>query len=465
MIKKSIIISFILIVCFRSYAQEKALENYIKTGLESNISLQQKLASYEKSMYALKEARSMFFPDIKFNARYTVADGGREIRFPLDTLLGGVYNTLNYLAINDPYLEPMFPTKIEDENIPFLRPKEHETKLSLVQPIFNSDIYFYNKIQKDLMFASQANMQAYKTTLVAEIKTAYFTHLQALELEELLLNTRALLEENIRVNKSLYENDKKTIDNIYRSEAELAKLENEIAKARKFVNTTASYINFLVNKPLTSPINIDETYKANHLQMQLDSLKNIGIENRAEIHMLNFYMQAAEHKAKMAQANQLPYLVAAVDYGFQGAKYEFNKEQDFVIASLVLKWDLFHGFEKQRKIQQAKVEQLQAQLTMNETHEKIRLQIINAWYDLEEAVKKIKANEKETRSAEAAFRVIEKKYAQGQVNLISYMDARNAMTEARQRNIIANYNYYIKYAALEKAAGLYKFENTNQQTP
>ncbi|MEP6614109.1 MAG: TolC family protein, partial [Mucilaginibacter sp.] len=75
-------------------AQSK-LDDYIREGLTSSQSIKQQNFVLEKSVYALKEAKSMFGPDVTFSTTYTKANGGRTIDFPTGDLFNGVYSTLN----------------------------------------------------------------------------------------------------------------------------------------------------------------------------------------------------------------------------------------------------------------------------------------------------------------------------------------------------------------------------------
>ena len=40
----------------------------------------------------------------------------------------------------------------------------------------------------------------------------------------------------------------------------------------------------------------------------------------------------------MNESGKLPDMFVAVDYGFQGEKYRFNRNQDYVQASAILTW-------------------------------------------------------------------------------------------------------------------------------
>jgi len=66
----------LFVVLFPGLQGQNALEQYIQQGLASNLALQQKEFSFEKSLQALREAKGMFLPTIGVEARYSAAGGG-----------------------------------------------------------------------------------------------------------------------------------------------------------------------------------------------------------------------------------------------------------------------------------------------------------------------------------------------------------------------------------------------------
>ena len=432
--------------------QEAILEQYIEEGLENNLALKQKEVSYQKSMEVLKQARALFFPDINLNARYTAAEGGRVIDFPVGTMLNPVYQSLNYLLG-----ENLFPD-IENLEFAFYRPTEHETKISLAQPIIDTKIIYNQKINKELSRALRADAGIYRRQLVAEIKTAYFNYLKTVKLLQLVEDTRELLEENVRVNESLFENDVVTIDNVYRSRAELSKLDRQAAEAKKDHEMAKAYFNFLLNRAFETDIKEDKQYDSIPQTLLLDDLTDNAVVKREELEMLRSYRSAAEGQLSMNQMNKLPNLYAVVDYGFQGRHYEFNMKQDYLFASLIFRWDLFHGFQNRAKIGEARIEQNLRNTQLMEAERQIRLETIGAHYDLMASAESVRASREELRSAKNAFKVINRKYGEGQATLIEYIDARSTMTQAEMLLIISRYDLRIKYAELERVACLYPMD-------
>jgi len=433
--------------------QEEYLEDYIQAGLKNNLSMKQKEVNYEKSLQVLKQAQALFYPDISMNLRYSAAKGGRLIEFPVGAMLNPVYQTLNHLLGQE-----QFPD-IENMEFAFYRPTEHETKVRLVQPILDTKIYYNSRINKEMSLAIKADAEAYQRQLVADIKIAYFNYLKSLRLIQLIDETRELLMENVRVNVKLFDNDKVTVDNVYRSKAELSKLDQQAAIARKNNHVAKAYFNFLLNRPFSSQIKPDAGYDSIPALLSLGNLTSEAVGNREELEMLRSYSRVADNYLSMSQMDRIPNLYAAVDYGFQGRNYEFNSRQDYVFASLVLRWDIFHGFHKKSKISEARIEQDMRAAQLEETEQQIRLQAIETYYDLLASNESIKAAREELLSTKNGFRVVERKFKEGQASLIEFIDSRTSMTQAEERLIISMYDYHIKYAEMERAACLYVIED------
>jgi outer membrane protein len=439
------------------------LDHYIEQGLASNHALQQKLTNYLLSIEEIREARGMFFPAISFNARYSVSRGGRVIDLPLGDLLNAPFSTLNTLSSIHNLIDPAtglpvhFP-QLENQEFLFLRPREHDTRVELVQPIFNRRISFNHKARHNVAAAKQADAEAYKRYLVAEIKIAYYNHLKSVGMRRLVQNTLILLEENVRVNERLYGNNLVTMDYIYRSQAELAKMKQQQSEAERMEKSTMAYLNFLVNLPLDTAVQPDDQVLVPADILPLHEASANALSSREEIAMINSYSMAANNLLLASQSNKVPSILGIINYGFQGEKYNFSRDHDYTIASVALRWDLFSGMQNSSRIRQAQLELQELEQKGREVEEGIRLEVINAWYSLKAAEHSIEAAEAQAKANRKAFEVTSRRYGEGGASLIEFIDTRTAMTNAEENLIIAEYDYLISLAEYELAAGLYSFD-------
>jgi outer membrane protein len=442
------LILLLSLIPFSAFTQETLLAKYVEEGLKNNLSLQLKSDDYKMSILKLREAKGLFFPDIDAHARYTVAGGGRTIEFPVGDLLNPVYTSLNQLTFSNNF--PM----IDNQEFPFLRPREHETKIRLVQPILNSEIYYAHKIREKLAEAEKYNVDSYKRELTAEIKTTYYSYLKFKNIQTILNDTEFLLNENIRVNKSLYANDKVNLDAVYRSETELSKLLQQKAEIQKALSGTAAYFNFLLNRDLlqaleTEAIEFNEIYTEPFLD---DAIRN-ALFVREELKILKSHTEAAKKQLAMKKAGFLPEIAAVADYGFQGSSYRFTGDDDFYMASLVLRWDIFGGYIKRSQINQARLalDKIEKQKEISE--KTLQLQVINALNELKAASTRIPSAESELTAAREAFRIINRRYNEGQIGLLEFIDARNTLTTAETNLVNSQYEFLISKAEYEKTIG------------
>jgi outer membrane protein TolC len=442
-------LSCMMIVCLSFSlvaAQNPILEEYIRQGLLSNQGLKQKQLDYSSDLVALKEAKGLFFPDLSFNARYTLAEGGRTIVFPVGDLMNPVYSTLNMLTGSE-----SFP-QIENEEFPFLRPREHETKLTLIQPIFHSEIIQNYKIRKQYTEISKIDVDHYKRELIREITKAYYEHQKASNLVKLADTTLSLVTENLRVSRRLFENDKVTIDAVYRSDSELGRVEVQQAQAQNFYEATRSYFNFLLNRSLDSDIELI-TPDPLPIDISLDDASELAMQKRYELVQVKQYQQLNEHVMELHRGNNIPGLFGVVDYGYQGEEFSFTGDDDFMLASLVMKWNLFQGTVNHQKVKQSQIEGEKLEELYLQTQQQIKLEVINYYFALHAAFESVQSAMKQVRSAQRAYELISRKYREGQSTLLELIDARSSLTNAAANTIIARSDYFSSLADFEFAMG------------
>lgn len=451
--KKQFVLIFFLWFVTSSHASETILEKYIEQGLANNLALKQKEFSLEKSLHALREARGMFLPSLGIEARYTRAGGGREIEFPVGTLMNPVYSTLNQLLTM--FGQPaQFPTDLQNEIIPFLREEEHETKLRLVQPIFQPAIYYNYKLKKNMRQAQEAETVIFRQQLITDIKTAYFNYLKSGEAVKIYQKSRKLLEENLRVSTKLFESHKATKEVVYQAEAELAAHEQKETEALKTQKLAEAYFNFLLNQPFETPIEIlEEDQLMIAPEMELSNAFAAAQKNRLEFEQLQDGISAARNGVRLRKTNFLPNLTGVVDYGFQGEKYNFTKDNDYWMASAVLNWNLFNGFQDKAKHQQAVADLKELETKYQELEKQINLQVQEAWDNLVVARKSILVAEDQLKSAQSSFEIVNKKYKEGMAPQIEFFNARTMFTNAEINNIIKRYDYQIKLAQFNHVIG------------
>jgi hypothetical protein len=182
------------------------IDDYVRVGLRTNRSLQSSTLDIERSQAALDAARSRYIPEVGIDARYTRAEGGREITLPV-------------AALGNPTFS-------------LVREREQDTRLTLRQPLFAPAIPASVRAQRAGLEASEFARLALARRLKRDISVGYLDWLQASRAIGIVTASRTLLVENLRVNDSLFRNGKITQDQVLRARAELLAVEQQLREAQ-----------------------------------------------------------------------------------------------------------------------------------------------------------------------------------------------------------------------------------------
>ncbi|MFN5426827.1 MAG: hypothetical protein ACK5BO_02230, partial [Bacteroidota bacterium] len=89
--RKNVLTSLLFLLLSASVNAQTVLDQYIADAFNNNLVLKEKKIGLDKSLLAIKEARSLFLPTTWFETQYTLAQGGRTINIPIGDLLNPVY--------------------------------------------------------------------------------------------------------------------------------------------------------------------------------------------------------------------------------------------------------------------------------------------------------------------------------------------------------------------------------------
>ncbi|HTJ49571.1 MAG TPA: TolC family protein [Cyclobacteriaceae bacterium] len=445
-IKIPLLICLLLVAMGVAKAQNPILDSYIQEGLKSNLQLRQEQINYEKSVENLEIARALFLPQLSANASYSAAHGGRKIAFPVGDLLNPIYKTLN--QANGTH----FPTDLQNVNTQFLPNDFHDTKLRLIQPLFNPEIYFNYKAQKELISVQEAQRRAYENELKFNITSSYYQYLESEEVLTILKQTKVIIQELLKINQRLVANDKATKDVVLNTEYELDKIEQQLAEADRNNEVAKSYFNFLLNRELSTSIDRD-TALTSKLQnnYNLNELSETALNQRQELKQVQGGMQVSNQLLSLSKTSAvLPKISVVGDAGYQGYYYKFNNDQRYWLVQFNLTWDLYKGGEKRARIKQARMDYQLAETKIEQFKKQIELQVIQSYHELEAAQRSFITSQSGVKSTEKSFQIIRSKYNEGQAIMLEFLDAENKLTTARLTQTINTYELLRKEAALQK---------------
>lgn len=425
------------------------LDQYIKTGLDSNLALHQRSFDLQKAQLDLKRAQTLFYPRASFNSQYTLATGGRTQDIPIGDLLNGVYSTLNQLTASS-----KFP-QVENQNIKFLPNDFHDTRVEVSVPVINRDIYYNRAIKKELIHTQQAEIDIYKRELVKSVKTAYYQFLQTGKAVEVYTNALAMVNENLRVSEKFLQNNMTTKETVLRAKAQVSQVRSSLINARNQQENAIAYFNFLLNRPLDAAIITDSTIIE---QVNTSLSANLDVPGRREeLTKLQSAQKVVATNIKMNRSYIIPKLNAFYNVGFQGFGFRFNGDQFYQLGGLQFKWDLFSANDNKLKIRQSQVDLDALVNQYKDTEQQLTLQVRTTYNNYRSAVQTLQAVLDEVQSTQETYRFAERRFREGQALQIELIDARSQMTTAQLNYSLAQLAVLTRAAELERVTATYTF--------
>ncbi|MCH8553977.1 MAG: TolC family protein [Schleiferiaceae bacterium] len=424
-------------VCF----SQSILEQYIQEGYQNNQSIQQQELTLEKSVYALKEAKSLFLPSISFMTDYFLAGGGRTVDFPAGDLLNPVYSSLNQLTNSN-----NFP-QLDNQQILLNPDNFYDIKFRTTLPLLNLEIDYNRRIKREQVEMQKLEIDLYKRELAKEIKIAYFQYLQSLEAIKIYENALKLARESKRINESLFENDKANRTTLLRAENEITRFEAIRENAIQSSNSVKAYFNFLINKDLNDPVLVDSSYQSAAIFLG----DSTSISEREELLKLKIGGNITQHLERLSKSYIVPKLNTFLDLGSQGFDWQYDNNTRYYFFGVSLQWDVFASGRNHYKIKQAQLDNKILQAQTDYVFSQLQLQFNTSVNNFNTSVFSYQAAISTFNSSQKFYADILRLYKEGQALYIELLDAQNQLIQSELQVNISLYDTYIKAAEIERA--------------
>lgn len=440
-IYKSIFCStFLMLYVFVGYGQD--FSSLVQMSWTNNEQLNAQYFQLKQAEAALAEAKSLFGPTVGFGAQYTLAQGGREIDFPIGDLLNPVYGTLNQLTGSN-----SFPS-VENAKIAFLPNNFLDAKLRVQQPIYYPDLAINKQLQSKTIDLKSLKIKAFKRLLSKEVMMAYFQWKMSTQAIEIYKEAEVLLTEAYRVTNSLFTNGKALPSALNRVQAEQAQIKAKLIDAHNQEENAWQFLIFLLNDS-----NIDRA----QINVDLPELPVSLITNgqREELRQMDVGMEMQNLAIKKEDQFYLPKLAAQIDLGSQDFDFKWNP---YVLLGINLQWNIY---DSKRHIHKKN----QAMATLNaQKQEKI---FVQKQLDLQERVAKnnlasailqTQTFQPRIKSAKKTYQEVLKKYKSGVANYLELIDAQTQLTQTNSAYVLARYDAWMKWAELQYITATYPVE-------
>ena len=341
--------------------------------------------------------------------------------------------------------------------------------IGFVQPIFMGgkirELYNIAKYGENL---AQAQQESKITDLLLEVDEAYWRVVSLENKVKLAKEYRDLVAKVDSNVTDMITEGVATKAEALKVRVKLNEADITMTKAEDGLNLSRMALNQLCGMPLDDVYTLADQNLAEETVTQLIPLDQ-ALSNRPEIKQLIQMENIAKSNEKIMISRFLPNIVLSGNYlvtnpnSFDGYKNQFGGMYSIGVVANI---PLFHFGDKIHTLNAAKSQHKIATMQLEETKEKMQLQIKQSSYKVAESLKKKTSTEHNVEQAEENLRYANEGFTEGVITSTDLLGAQTAWLSAKSESIDANIDVKLTNLYLAKSLGTLNADNkTKNQMP
>ena len=238
-------------------------------------------------------------------------------------------------------------------------------------------------------------------------------------------------------------------------------IEPTVLQAKKNFELGNLYLRQILNRDPEDRIYLTWTQKDLELPQtpSLDELYNLAMEKRPELKLSKLAVDAAHYNIKIARAGHMPVLALNGNYTYNGVTengFPQHKKDYYWTSSagVTLSIPLFEGFKVSSQVAQKELAYEQAVAAYQNKMKNVRIQVKEAWLNLEEARSRIEATKGVVEQARENLNSQMKRYRAGLTSQLEVNDAISNVNDSDLQYVQAVYDGAIALSDLKFAVGV-----------
>lgn len=401
------------------------LEDAVRTAQANAFAVQRAGAEVERAKGARRQAIAQTLPNLTFDATYT--------RFTNDV-------TVQF----DPMQPPIVVRPIDRSNL----------SLNLRQAVDVSGVFGWGirgaRAQVD---AAEALLHAAMNDVALDAKVAFFNVFVAQELVGVADERVANAQEALRVANVRFEAGVVPRFDVLRFESELKAAEQERIQAVNGLALAKASFNHTLSRDTGAPVSLVPPGTAPQDPPALETLIEAAKSARPEVLAAQHAVTLQESIRRARERQLLPELNITATVSRDPQARGFGSERDTVSATAVLSVPIFDSGRVRSVVDQAKQDEEQARIALQQVQLGVELEVRQAWLDVVAAKEAVETAAKGVEFAREAHRLAQVRYSGGVGTPLEVSDATVALARARASHVTALYDYWKAYARLQRAVG------------
>ena len=490
------------------------LTDAVRTALERNLDLRGAQLNLRDADAQVREAWGNLYPSLNLTGSYTrnVVTANPFAGSDAANLIGGGGQT-EWLAFNErrrldgnastgPVSYPAFQQRQQDSlaaagispggggGNPFGVDNQFQGGLQLTQTLYSKQAFASVKGAQQFKDVRRYARDRRVQETTNEVVTAFYQALLAQErarvLEKRVERAEETLQEvSTRVEGGVVPKAQRLGAEVERSNARTQQIQarNGARLARDNLKRT---IGLSPQRPIELRGSLEDQREDGLQQISTETISmskaiDQAIENRPDLKRARLNEELREIEKEASRAAFFPRVEAVANFNYSGRvpddrsrvqttnpkdptdPFYFRQQQrdffsdDFWNPSfsvgLQLNWNLFSGFQRSSRVQQAEIQRKRARLQRERLRRAVTVEVRSALRDLEDARERIASQETTVRRAEQNYEHVSERAEQGVASPVELREASDQLDQSRLNYLQAVHDYLVARSDLETALG------------
>ena len=433
--KRTVIsLSLTLLGAFQLHAQETwDLQRCITHAIEHNLSIKQKEAARNQSEVELNTAQWSRMPNLNGNI-------GQSFNFGRALQADNTYGNRNTRNTNFSL----------GTNIPLFTGMQIPNNIAL---------------SKLNLKAATEDLAKAKEDISIQVASYFLQVLFNEELTKIARNQVALSQEQLDRKVAFFKNGKASEAEILEAKSRLAQDQLSLVQAEN--NHQLALLDLSQMLELPSPENFRISVPdIDDFTADLSMPEEVyaqAMMNKPAIKAAQYRLQGAEKSIKIAQSGYYPQLSFGAGIGtnyyhlsgIENAPFSTQWDQNMnKYLQFSLSIPIFNRFQTRNRVKSARIQHTALSWQLEESKKALYKEIQQAYYNALAAESKYKSSQSANESAEASFRLMSEKYANGKASATEYNEMRTAWMKALSDGVQAKYEFVYRSKILDFYKGV-----------
>jgi outer membrane protein TolC len=415
-------------------------EGFVREAVRANLGVRAADAAVRRDRHGADAAARWRIPTLGVTAQWVELEGGADV--------GRLVNPA-FAALNQLLGTAAFPT-----DVTFTFPQRQDARVRLAAPLLDPSRSAATVEARGARSLQEAVRDVTARDVELGVRRALIGHARARAEAALRATILDAVREELRAAERRVAGGVATPDAVLRARADVAEAEQRLLEATQRASQARRAVNRLAQRPLDDevPAVLPEAMAAPLPASPEEALQSALIR-REERDAAAAQVQRARAGERAASAATRPVISAALDYGFQGDRWRFTRDNDLAQFTVMGSWTPFQPGRDAARRAAARAETERAMLGVADVDAELARQVADAWDAHATAVAALAPATARREAATRTWTLVRRRWDEGLASHLELVSARAAATAADLELLLARHGVADAAVALARAVG------------